>query len=154
MIVEKLDRLHAEIYRDLQRNCSQDYFESSMTKGATETTKQGALENIGQLLALTCLSKTELGYPLITAKRGQSTARDVDDDRDVAHTLILFLASLEWIHDERPKVEVDNAQRLFCDIMRDIDTFFSREKGNNLGDPEVQIVHLVPILHETFWKRS
>ena len=63
-------------------------------KGATETTKQGDLENIGQLLALTCLAKTKSGYPLITAKCGQSAARDFDDNRDVAHTLILFLASL------------------------------------------------------------
>ena len=53
--VSKLDRLHAEIYKDLQRNCDSDYFQSSLTKGSTETTKQGALENIGNLLALTCV---------------------------------------------------------------------------------------------------
>ena len=48
-----IDHLHAEIYRQLKKNCDKDdYYESSLHKGATETVKQGVLENIGNLLTI------------------------------------------------------------------------------------------------------
>lgn len=48
--IELIDRLHASIFRDFKSNCDSDVPQSSLIKGANESVKQGAVENIGNLM--------------------------------------------------------------------------------------------------------
>jgi hypothetical protein len=48
-----------------------------LTKGATETTKQGALENIGNVFAILCLSYTKEGHKLLTNHRPGGDGKDI-----------------------------------------------------------------------------
>ncbi len=81
----ELDFLFIDIYHDLKRNCDHDYYESSLHKGATETVKQGALENIGHILAFAALCSTEAGINLLDDKI------DSAHPSLVQHTLVIFL---------------------------------------------------------------
>jgi hypothetical protein len=60
----ELDTLYIQVYHDLKINCDHDYYECSLHKGATETVKQSASENIGHLLALAALCMTDAGIAL------------------------------------------------------------------------------------------
>ena len=64
----ELDYLSIDIYHDLKRNSNHDYYESSLHKGATETAKQGALENVGHILAFAALCSTDAGINLLDEK--------------------------------------------------------------------------------------
>eukprot|EP00956_Cyclotella_meneghiniana_P020613 scaffold36604_cov62-Cyclotella_meneghiniana.AAC.1 len=137
-----IDRLHATIYRDLQRNCDHDIPESSLIKGAAETVKQGAVENIGNLLNIMCIAVTETGKDLMT--RYLYTG----DDKDVVTPLIALFSYIRWLHSTNPKNEVEHALPAVYDTLRDIKTFFDREKGNNWDIPKfhgaIQICECIP----------
>ena len=125
-----MDRIHAEIYTRLKRNCDRDYYESSLHKGATETVKQGALENIGNLLAVMCISRTVHGHELLT--RNALT----DDERDFAHPIIMLMSYIGWMHNDNPKDEVHRAKGFIADIMADIAAFFPRDEGQGWDIPK------------------
>lgn len=84
----ELDFLNIDLYHDLKRNSDRDYYASSLDKGATETVKQGALENIGHLLSLAALCSTDSGTSHLDRK--------VDESHTclIQHTLIQFLTSI------------------------------------------------------------
>ena len=100
----ELDKLHAELYYDMKRNSDRNYWESGLSKGATSTTKQGATQNIGDVLALVCLSFTFSGR-IIFDRRQVSVSGP-----DKMLPLIMFLTSLQWFHTSNPKEEVINAR--------------------------------------------
>ena len=139
-----IDRLHATIYRDLKRNCDHDIPESSLIKGAAETVKQGAVENIGNLLNIICIAVTDIGKDLMT--RNLYTG----DDKDVVTPLIAMFAYIGWLHSSNPKNEVKHALPAVYDMLRDVKTFFHRDKQkcNNWDIPKfhgaIQICECIP----------
>ncbi len=120
-----MDFLFIDIYHDLKRNCDHDYYESSLHKGATETVKQGALENIGHILALAALCSTEAGINLLDDKI------DGAHPSLVQHTLVHLLASIVWLHSDNNKEEVRKSEAAFGKVMSDIENIFPRSCGNN-----------------------
>ena len=88
----ELGTLYVQVYHVLKRNCYHDYYECSLHKGATETVKQSASENIGHLLALAALCKTDAGIALLYEKI------DGAHPSLFQNTLIHLLASVGWLH--------------------------------------------------------
>lgn len=127
----ELDKLHAELYYDMKRNSDRNYWESGLSKGATSTTKQGATQNIGDVLALVCLSFTFSGR-IIFDRRQVSVSGP-----DKMLPLIMFLTSLQWFHTSNPKEEVINAREFIRSIIRDVITCFPRTIGNGWKIPKV-----------------
>jgi hypothetical protein len=87
---------------DLTRNSNCHYQTGSLLKGATNTTQQGAMENIGSVFYILCLSYTNVGHALLTKKY----RTEGDDDKDVSHPLKMFMAMIAWFHQENTTEEV------------------------------------------------
>jgi hypothetical protein len=113
-----LDFLFIDIYHDLKRNCDHDYYESSLHKGATETVKQGALENIGHIPVLTALCSTDVGINILDDKI------DGAHPSVIQHTLIQLLASVVWLHSNNNKEEICKSEAAFGKVMSDIKNIF------------------------------
>eukprot|EP00956_Cyclotella_meneghiniana_P045615 scaffold376871_cov387-Cyclotella_meneghiniana.AAC.1 len=96
-----------------------------------ESTKQGAVENIGNLLALLCISFTVQGKDLMTRSKLNN------DEKDIATPLIALLAYIGWLHSTNPKVEVENAMPAVYDLIRDMKAFFDRNDGNGWDLPKI-----------------
>ena len=127
----ELDFLYIDLYHDLKRNCDHDYYESSLHKGATETVKQGALENIGHLLSLAALCSTDAGINLLDEKI------DGAHPSLIQHTLIHLLASVVWLHSDNNKEEVRKSEAAFGKVLSDIKNIFPRSCGNSWKLPKV-----------------
>jgi hypothetical protein len=127
----ELDFLYIDLYHDLKRNCDHDYYESSLHKGATETVKQGALENIGHLLSLAALCTTDAGINLLDKKI------DGAHPSLIQHTLIHLLASVVWLHSDNNKEDVRKSEAAFGKVLSDIKNIFPRPCGNSWKIPKV-----------------
>jgi hypothetical protein len=79
---EMIDKYCVNLHHDLMRNSDRDYQQGSLLKGATDTTQQGAMENIGSVFYILCLSYTDAGHALLTKYRTEGY-----DDKDVSHPL-------------------------------------------------------------------
>ena len=126
-----MDLIHAQIYFALKRNSDRDYYESSLNQGATSTSKQGAIENLGNLLALVCVAKTTAGRTLF-----ESNDIGAHEEDDPVSPLIMLLASVAWFHQDHPHDEVENAKENIKNVMLDVEVFFSRNEGNDWDIPK------------------
>jgi hypothetical protein len=86
--------------------------------------KQGALKNIGHILALAALCFADAGINLL------------DDKIDgahlslIQHTFVHLLASISWLHSDNSKEEVCNSETAFGKVMSGIKNIFPRSCGN------------------------
>jgi hypothetical protein len=128
---EKLDSYSAEVYYDLMRNSDRDYQPGSLAKGATDTTQQGAMQNIGNVFSLLCLSYTKAGHSLMTKYRTEG-----GDDKDISHPLAMFMAMIAWFHQENETDEVKKSPKYVGRVFNDLIEFFKREDGNGWDIPK------------------
>jgi hypothetical protein len=129
----ELDKLHAEIHRDMARCPDHDYYKSSPNKGATETVKQGATENIGNVLALILLSYSHSGQELFV----RNGVGGGNKGADMMNPLLLFLTSLAWMHSNVKKEEINPSLKYLSIIMEDIKNAFERTEGQGWDVPKV-----------------
>eukprot|EP00956_Cyclotella_meneghiniana_P000455 scaffold523_cov39-Cyclotella_meneghiniana.AAC.2 len=125
--------LHAEIHRDMARCPDHDYYKSSPNKGATETVKQGATENIGNVLALILLSYSHSGQELFV----RNGVGGGNKGADMMNPLLLFLTSLAWMHSNVKKEEINPSLKYLSIIMEDIKNAFERTEGQGWDVPKV-----------------
>jgi hypothetical protein len=114
----------------LKHNSERDYYESLLNRGAASTSKQGAIENIGNLLALVCVAKTTAGSALFAEHKVGAMGKES------VFPLITLLVSIAWFHQNQPKEEVENAKENLKNCMRDIEIFYPRTVGNEWDPPK------------------
>ena len=124
----------------MARCSDRDYYKSSINKGATENAKQGATENIGNVLALVLLSYTESGQALF--RRNGLGGGHVH--WSMVYPIVLFLTSLGWMHSDIPKEEIDPSRTFLGKIMQDIKIFFNRTEGQGWDIPKLHAYLQMP----------
>ena len=100
------------------------------------------MENIGNVLAILCLSVTIAGNDLLTRNNIGSNNQDEggegnsDDEKDISHPLKLFMSCIAWFHTSNPKEEVENAGGLVAAVLHDIIKFIERTEGHGWDIPK------------------
>lgn len=98
-------------------------FKSSLHKGATETVKQGALENIGHFLSLAALCSTDAGMSLLNEQVDGAHSSFLE------HNLAHMLASVGWLHSNHSIEEVRWSEAAFEKVVVDIENSFPKTVG-------------------------
>jgi hypothetical protein len=135
--LSELDLLYAQAHKAMQRCSERDYYQGSLIHASTETTKQGAIENIGNLFLLAFLSRTEAGKKIYKDHEvGYINAKEKETEEDRFYPIITFLSSIGWFHTSNPKHDVHCAQQVLKDTIDDIESRFSRKEGLGFSIPK------------------
>ena len=138
---EEIEVIHNKVVNDLLRQSERDLPRRSSRNGPLDGTKMGASERRGNLYALIITLLTVQGGNLLKKKLTTAIA-----DREINHskfieTILLCLAFEKWLHEERHKEEVLNAEvwvvRLKQLLLDHLDKFaLSEESGNGWHTPK------------------
>ena len=125
--IEELNELHVRTTYCIKRQSERDFPRGSIRNGIIDTTRCQSSERRGNLFLLLCIAHTVDGSRILQNGLGYSSTRW----KKWVRLLKLYLCLSEWLHDSRPKYEVENSRIAIGEVIKGVQHFFPRKAGSH-----------------------
>ena len=119
--IAELNELHVRTTYCIKRQSERDFPRGSIRNGIIDTTRCQSSERRGNLFLLLCIAHTVDGSRILQNGLGYSSTHW----KKWVRLLKLYLCLSEWLHDSRPKYEVENSRIAIGEVIKGCPAFFS-----------------------------
>ena len=122
-----LNELHVRTTYCIKHQSERDFPRGSIRNGIIDTTRCQSSERRGNLFLLLCIAHTVDGSRILQNGLGYSSTRW----KKWVRLLKLYLCLSEWLHDSRPKYEVENSRIAIGEVIKGVQHFFPRKAASH-----------------------